>query len=285
MATARKRRAGAESEENECPVCMEAFETSGPRTKVRPYLCEDGVAHPLCSACDRTLYVRQDDRCPICRAGRSSSSVVRNGPRPMPVPMALPPPMEAVDPLQMVAGFGGHSIPFTQAQAISDVLSWLPRRVGAEGQRAIDGGWPRNHANSPLASALGGYGGGGGRAFYTDEGGAVDLGSVFIAAYRDAASMRRRRGEPMDLTRDDHGESGTPNTANTANDANDANVANVANVAFLAIMLARDEGIGHALDGLINLPNTPLATFARRVNGARRAGELRGAGHARASEV
>ena len=68
MATARKRRGGSEQdEETECPVCMEAFEAGGARAKVRPFLCEGGVAHALCSACDRTLYVRQDDRCPICR--------------------------------------------------------------------------------------------------------------------------------------------------------------------------------------------------------------------------
>lgn len=53
-----------ESECPECPVCMESTATV---SMCWPYAC----THAICTGCNRATYVRSDDRCPICRAGRT----------------------------------------------------------------------------------------------------------------------------------------------------------------------------------------------------------------------
>lgn len=239
---------------------MEAFDSVGPRTKVRPYLCEDGVAHAVCSACDRTLYVRQDDRCPICRAGRSGSSVRRNGPR----PMSLPPPMISHAPGVGVWHDAFVSTPGGEAQVRADFLSWLPRRVGLNGQRVIDGGVP-----SPVSSGAGSYGmGWGGRIFYpvdvADDGVSADLGNGFIEAYRAAASGRRRRSEPIDtVVIEEEDPVPIPSVESPINALHDTAMA----------ALLGDQGIGAALHGLTNLHSVSVIDFAHRVQGARRAAQ------------
>lgn len=40
------------------------------RRPVRPFACE----HVICDSCDKELFVRADDRCPMCRALRSERS-------------------------------------------------------------------------------------------------------------------------------------------------------------------------------------------------------------------
>lgn len=241
-----------EEEEAECPVCMEAYEASGPRTKVRPFLCEDGIAHAVCSACDRTLYVRQDDRCPICRAGRSGSSVARNGPR----PISLPPPMEIPSWLLSMGGSINHR---HGTMHVPDVLGWLPRRVLPDGQRIIDGAGANTGV---LTSIAGGYGG---RAFYpidpVEDAPPADLAGGFIAAYQLAAAERRRRSEPLDLAID------------AAADADDE--LSGVEAAFLA-RFPPDPRIEAALDGLTNLPGTSVIDFAQRVQGAYRRAAQRG---------
>ena len=53
------------TEGSECPVCMESTATV---SMCRPYAC----THSICTGCNRETYVRSDDRCPICRAGRTA---------------------------------------------------------------------------------------------------------------------------------------------------------------------------------------------------------------------
>ena len=112
--------------------------------------------------------------------------------------MSLPPPMISHAPGVGVWHDAFVSTPGGEAQVRADFLSWLPRRVGLNGQRVIDGGVP-----SPVSSGAGSYGmGWGGRIFYpvdvADDGVSADLGNGFIEAYRAAASGRRRRSEPID---------------------------------------------------------------------------------------
>ena len=61
----------------ECPICMEpTVGNNNPRT---PFSCD----HVICDQCDDKLYVRADDRCPLCRSARtyasSNSQNVTNG--------------------------------------------------------------------------------------------------------------------------------------------------------------------------------------------------------------
>ena len=56
--------AGAE----ECAVCMEPMGQGTGRTKVASFAC----SHEFCTVCDRELYQRLDDRCPMCRSPRRS---------------------------------------------------------------------------------------------------------------------------------------------------------------------------------------------------------------------
>lgn len=85
---------------DECPICFNVFETSGPRTKVRPFRCEGGQLHPICRACDCTMFKRHDDRCPTCRAARDvPTSDARYRGR-------SPPPMREA-PVLLPGGWGG----------------------------------------------------------------------------------------------------------------------------------------------------------------------------------
>ena len=73
----------------ECPICFEQLRFDGPRTVVRPFRCTDG-RHPICRACDSTMYRRHDDRCPTCRAERDvGASNARHGGRVSGVPFHL----------------------------------------------------------------------------------------------------------------------------------------------------------------------------------------------------
>ena len=253
-------------------MCMETFEASGARAEVRPFLCQSGVAHSICSACDRTMYNRHDDRCPTCRASRSGSSVQRNGPR----PIALPPPMDGglgltmPDHVNIMAG-----VP--RVHPTPDFLSWLPRRIGIGiGEAAV-----RNRAG--LTQAGGSYGG---RAFYPDES-ELSLPRI-LATHHAASASRRSRGlsgrsssnanmlhspisglpifrGPVDLTGDDS----EPNPddlhdPDDPDDPDDPRANGTAHDAALAAMLT-DEGIVLALEGLRNIPGISTSEFARRV--------------------
>lgn len=184
--------------------------------------------------------------------------------------MSLPPPMQYDD----------HS-PFTQsatgllnhAQVISDVLSWMPRRImPAPGQQPVHG-----------SSAPQRYGG---RIFYptdtVDQAERADIGSGFIEAYRFAASVRRRRSEPvepLDLTSGD--EFGGPSVdgsdgSETEDPFGLGEPRTVYSAAMVAAMINRDRGIGAALNGLTNIPGTSLAEFVRRVDVSNRRASQRG---------
>jgi len=67
-------------------VCMEEFETSraAARTIVYPFACGggDGIRHAICRTCDRSMFNRHGDACPICRAPRLGSSIASLGQRP-----------------------------------------------------------------------------------------------------------------------------------------------------------------------------------------------------------
>ncbi len=58
--------------QEDCPVCLEGFDTSdangSQRTKVYPFACTGGVGHAICALCNAHLRVRQQYRCPLCRA-------------------------------------------------------------------------------------------------------------------------------------------------------------------------------------------------------------------------
>lgn len=244
MTTACNKRAMSEAFE-ECPVCMESYQPSGPRTKVCPFLCEGRFAHAVCSACDRTLYVRGEDRCPICRSTRSGSSVIRNGPR-----TTIPPHHAAM-------------------ADISNVIGWLPRRVGADGRRTVDGlptPRPQQAGRSEASSAAGAYGQGGGvRVFYpTDAYEVLDFSGGFVAAYQRLTSERRRQGVPVvDLT--EGGVVLTPVPVRRSTERTPPNPAPG------AISLMDDE-IRAAVFGLTNLAETTARLFAlnRQFGSARR---------------
>ena len=51
----------------QCPVCLED-------TVVNPIFPFD-CGHPVCSKCDKELFCRADDRCPMCRKARLQDSV------------------------------------------------------------------------------------------------------------------------------------------------------------------------------------------------------------------
>lgn len=52
----------------ECPICLE--HTVGNKSPRKPFSCH----HVICEQCDDKLYVRADDRCPMCRSARTSAS-------------------------------------------------------------------------------------------------------------------------------------------------------------------------------------------------------------------
>ena len=58
-------------EDHECPVCMER--TVDDRVSVWSF----GCSHAICKKCDEQLFVRADDRCPMCRSPRTEESKAR----------------------------------------------------------------------------------------------------------------------------------------------------------------------------------------------------------------
>lgn len=65
-------------ERGSCPICFEAFERAGERTESVSFQC----SHTICVACDHALFVRGDDRCPLCRSGRNGASLRRHATTP-----------------------------------------------------------------------------------------------------------------------------------------------------------------------------------------------------------
>lgn len=55
---------------------MEALTQYGPRSSVQAF----GCTHATCRTCDETLFRRADDRCPMCRAARTTASRVTQTP-------------------------------------------------------------------------------------------------------------------------------------------------------------------------------------------------------------
>jgi hypothetical protein len=60
-------------ESDECPVCYQAYGVRR-RTKTNPFGCEGIVRHAICSECNRRMFERHDDACPLCRADRCDTS-------------------------------------------------------------------------------------------------------------------------------------------------------------------------------------------------------------------
>lgn len=275
MFTAGGAEGASEAMTAECPVCMEPYAASGARTKVYAFSCVGGISHAICSACDRTLYVRQEDRCPICRAGRSHNSLQRNGPR----PMQLPPPITDYG-----FGFRGtdsgtlHPHPNGGFVTISNILSWLPRRVGANGQRTVDGSRPSRVFVTRHEFATHGRGN---QVFYPmDTVEDSDLNGGFVSAYQIAAADRRQRAQPAtaggtgDVLSDDDDSVAPPPASRLPRE-------DTRHDAALAVLLGRDEGIGAALDGLTDLTASSVVDFAQRVHGARWTARRSGLRHAR----
>jgi len=59
-------------DQEDCPVCLECFDSKdasgNQRTKVYPFACTGSVGHAICALCNAHLRVRQQYRCPLCRA-------------------------------------------------------------------------------------------------------------------------------------------------------------------------------------------------------------------------
>lgn len=66
---------------NECPVCYESFQPVGVRTVLYSFDCSGNRLHGVCQACDKGLFQRHHDTCPICRASRSIMSIAMHGNR------------------------------------------------------------------------------------------------------------------------------------------------------------------------------------------------------------
>lgn len=100
-------------EEEECPVCRETF--SRRRTKTFAFACGGGRRHCICSECNRRMFDRHDDACPMCRAPRCDQAV-----------MGYRPP----------APFHEADFPFSEALEIVDELFF---GQGAEQQSGLGG--------------------------------------------------------------------------------------------------------------------------------------------------
>ena len=59
-------------EVEECPICMQAFGVRR-RTKANPFACSGSIPHSICCECNRRMYIRHDDSCPLCRAARTDA--------------------------------------------------------------------------------------------------------------------------------------------------------------------------------------------------------------------
>ena len=62
-----------------CPICLEEMQLDGLRTVVYSFDCAGGQFHAVCRACDRRLFSRWHDSCPICRAPRTEGSIESHG--------------------------------------------------------------------------------------------------------------------------------------------------------------------------------------------------------------
>jgi len=126
---------------------MESF-GNGPHTKVCPFVCA-GAPHGVCRKCDRTLFLRNDDRCPLCRAARSSGSIARGGARP---PRPAPEPDLDIDAPLVLGAFALPPIATDGfRQELADRLAaWMPRRIA-------QGAWRPGPV--PASHGVGGYGG------------------------------------------------------------------------------------------------------------------------------
>lgn len=101
MQGAKRTRGQMDDKDAECCICFNAFEASGPRTKVCSFQCSGGERHATCRACDKTMYSRHTDKCPTCRAPRDvATSDAMHGGRSAP-----PPPEDA--PVLLPGGWGG----------------------------------------------------------------------------------------------------------------------------------------------------------------------------------
>lgn len=262
------------SEEDECPVCMDPFGT-GPHTKVFPFGCKDGVRHAVCRKCDRTLFMRRDDRCPTCREPRTTESTLAGGHRPMPLPSDyghygsfdhLPMSQLVMPP----AGMPGHmpqGSPETPAQLSArtyDLLeAWMPRRIGRGSGLSLFG--------PPMASSgAGAYGG--------------NIGDLWGMQRQHALGVLNNLLEPNDPLdpADEFDVDADSDLAETAR----FEFAEAARVrrelraapprrregegAALASM-TNDRSIREAIDGLIDVPGVTASAYARRMRPARQA--------------
>lgn len=213
MASARKR-GHTQTVSEECPVCLDAF-GSGPHTKVCSFACGD-APHAVCRKCDRTMFMRNDDRCPICRAARSTSSIASGGGRPAPPVPDLDLPLPVIfSPLAAEIQEGAPA-DFFHRDMRERLSLWLPRRVVAQQQS-------RWTAPGAASHGAGGYGGLSARRFVLDMSDHPAVAAVI-----------------------DH-------VAGADDDAVDADeVPDTSGDAFLASMLS-DHGIAAALDGLAQM--------------------------------
>jgi hypothetical protein len=76
--SSRKKRAQKESTSAaccECPVCLEpTVDDNFRRNPVSAFSC----SHFTCRDCDKQLFIRLDDKCPLCRAQRTEHSTTRH---------------------------------------------------------------------------------------------------------------------------------------------------------------------------------------------------------------
>lgn len=68
-------------EVEECPICMQAFGVRR-RTKANPFACSGSTPHSICCECNRRMYIRHDDSCPLCRAARADAQSMGTRPPP-----------------------------------------------------------------------------------------------------------------------------------------------------------------------------------------------------------
>lgn len=114
-------------------MCLDSF-GSGPLTKVRPFACGD-APHAVCRKCDRTMFMRNDDRCPICRAARSASSIASGGARPAPPAPDIDLPLPIIFAPLAAEIQEGSPADFFRREMRERLSLWLPRRIGAQQTR------------------------------------------------------------------------------------------------------------------------------------------------------
>ena len=139
-------------------MCLDSF-GSGPLTKVRPFACGD-APHAVCRKCDRTMFMRNDDRCPICRAARSASSIASGGARPAPPAPDIDLPLPIIFAPLAAEVQEGAPADFFRREMRERLSLWLPRRIGAQQTRwSAPGAATRGAATRGAAThGAGGYG-------------------------------------------------------------------------------------------------------------------------------